>query len=426
MNKRILIVGSGGREHALAWKCAKSLSVGKIFVAPGNAGTASEDKCENVDIAAEDIDALLKFAKEHATDLTIVGPEVPLVRGVVDEFQKENLRIFGPSKSAAQLEGSKSFTKEFLKKHNIPTAKYEVFENVDEAAKYIKEQGAPIVIKADGLAAGKGVLVAVGTKEAVIFTKECLSGNKFGEAGARVVIEEFMEGEEASYTCIVSGTQVLPLATAQDHKRALDGDKGANTGGMGAYSPAPVVTPKIEAKIMRDIIRPTVDGLAGDGAPFVGFLYAGLMIDKAGNPRVVEYNVRFGDPETQPILMRLESDIVELIEDAIDNKLDTSKTKWSEKLALGVVMATGGYPESYGKGFEISGLEEVDSNTVKVFHAGTKLDGDKVITNGGRVLCVTALGSTIKDAKQNAYSAVEKIHWQNERHRTDIGWRAMC
>lgn len=423
--KKILIIGGGGREHALAWKCAQSDSVEKIYVAPGNAGTAKESKCENVDIAAEDIDALLNFAKEHEINLTIVGPEMPLVAGVVDKFEEEGLRIFGPSAAAAQLEGSKAFTKDFLKRHDIPTAAYEVFDNIDEASEYIKEQGAPIVIKADGLAAGKGVLVADTVDEAIEFTQECLSGNKFGEAGSRVVVEEFMTGEEASYICIVSGRDVLPLATSQDHKRALDGDKGNNTGGMGAYSPAPVVSADIESRILKEVIYPTVNGLADDDMPFVGFLYAGLMIDEEGNPRVVEYNVRFGDPETQPVLMRLKNDLVEFIEDALDGTLPGKSAEWDDRPSVGVVMAAGGYPESYGKGFEVNGLEEADSDTVKVFHAGTKVEDNKVVTSGGRVLCVTALGDTIKKAQQSAYEAVEKISWQDEQHRTDIAWRAV-
>ncbi len=426
MNKKILIIGSGGREHALAWKCAQSESVGKVYVAPGNAGTAKEEKCENVDIKADDITALLSFAKECDIDLTVVGPEQPLVAGIVDMFRDAGLRIFGPSAAAAQLEGSKAFTKDFLKRHNIPTATYGVFEDYKEAERYIKEQGAPIVIKADGLAAGKGVLVAQSEKDALEFTRECLSGNKFGEAGSRVVVEEFMRGEEASYTCIVSGRDILPLATSQDHKLSLDGDKGHNTGGMGAYSPAPVVTEEENEKIMEQIIRPTVNGMADDAVPFVGFLYAGLMLDQEGNPRVVEYNVRFGDPETQPILMRLESDLVELIVAALDGKLGGSTTKWSEKVALGVVMVSGGYPESYDTGFEISGLDTVAQiQDVKVFHAATAKKDGKVITSGGRVLCVTALGDTVAEAQENAYKAVNKITWQGEHHRTDIGWRAV-
>ncbi len=426
--KKILIIGNGGREHALAWKCAQSKSVEKIFVAPGNAGTALESKCENIDIKADDINTLLTFAKEHNIDLTIVGPEQPLVAGIVDVFEKEGLRIFGPSAVASQLEGSKAFTKDFLKKHNIPTAAYEVFEDVDKAEKYIRAQGAPIVIKADGLAAGKGVLVAQNVEEAVEFTKECLSGNKFGSAGSRVVVEEFMRGEEASYICIVSGRQILPLATSQDHKLSQDGDKGQNTGGMGAYSPAPVVTKDVEEKILKKIIKPTINGMADDGAPFVGFLYAGLMLDQDGNPRVVEYNVRFGDPETQPILMRLEDDLVELLEAALNNQLSALSTKWSESTALGVVMTAGGYPESYEKGFEISGLDQVAQiKNVKVFHAGTERSRstEEVVTSGGRVLCVTALGADIKEAQQKAYEAVNKITWEGERHRTDIGWRAV-
>ncbi len=424
--KKVLIIGSGGREHALAWKCAQSMHVEKVYVAPGNAGTAREEKCENIDIAASDISALASFAQEHEVDLTIVGPEQPLVDGIVDSFEAEGLKIFGPSKAAAQLEGSKAFTKDFLKKHNIPTADYKVFEDVEKAGEYIKEQGAPIVIKADGLAAGKGVLVAQSIDEAIGFTKECLAGNKFGNAGSRVVVEEFMQGEEASYIAIVSGRQILPLATSQDHKLSLDGDKGQNTGGMGAYSPAPVVTKEVEEKILKQIIEPTVNGMADDDAPFVGFLYAGLMIDEGGSPRVVEYNVRFGDPETEPILMRLEGDFVELIEAAINNKLGGRTTKWSEKAALAVIMAAGGYPESYGKGFEIKGLKNVgELPDTKVFHCGTTEQDAKVATSGGRVLCVTALGENIKEAQQNAYSAVSKISWDGEHHRTDIGWRAV-
>lgn len=423
--KKILIIGGGGREHALAWKCAQSENIEKVYIAPGNAGTARERKCENINIKSEDINALLAFANEHSINLTIVGPEQPLVAGIVDRFKEKGLRIFGPSAVASQLEGSKAFTKNFLKKHNIPTATYAVFENYEDAKKYIQEQSVPIVIKADGLAAGKGVLVAQTVEDALEFTKNCLSGNKFGSAGSHVVVEEFMQGEEVSYICIVSGMQVLPLATSQDHKLALDGDKGQNTGGMGAYSPAIVVTEKINKKIMEQIIQPTVVGMANNGISFVGFLYAGLMLDDEGNPRVVEYNVRFGDPETQPVLMRLESDLVELLEAAIDNELIGRITKWSEKSALGVVMASGGYPESYEKGFEITGLGKASSENVKVFHSGTSEEDGKVVTNGGRVLCVTTLGQDVKDAQKNAYEAVNKISWKGERHRTDIGWRAV-
>lgn len=424
MSKKILIIGSGGREHALAWKCAESKSVEKVYVAPGNAGTAREGKCENVDIGARDLEGLRDFAKAEQVDLTIVGPDDPLADGVVDVFKKANLRVFGPTKAAAQLEWSKSFTKDFLKRHNIPTATYATFSDLEEATKYIREQGAPIVIKADGLAAGKGVLVAESEEEAVKFTEECLTGGRFGDAGASVVIEEFMEGEEASHTSICDGDNYLVLASSQDHKLSHDGDTGKQTGGMGAYSPAPVVTDEIETKIRTEIVEPILKGMKEEGAPFVGFLYVGLMI-KDAQPRVVEINVRFGDPETQPILMRLESDLVELLEAAIDGQLSNRVTKWDERAALGVVMAAGGYPEKYEKGFEISGLDSADSNTVKVFHAGTAMQDGKVVTSGGRVLCVTALGEDIKEVQQNAYEAVSKISWQDEHHRTDIGWRAV-
>jgi phosphoribosylamine--glycine ligase len=422
--KRVLIVGGGGREHALAWKIAQSPKVEKVFVAPGNAGTAREKKCENVAIDAEDIPALFAFAREYDIGLTVVGPENPLAAGISDTFQKGGLKIFGPTKAAARLEESKSFAKEFLKRHNIPTAAYETFTDITEAENYIRAQGAPIVIKADGLAAGKGVLVAENIEEAIAFARDCLSGKKFGEAGGSIVVEEFMEGEEASFICIVDGAYALPLANSQDHKRVFDGDNGPNTGGMGAYSPAPIVAPDVEAKIIKEIMEPTVRGMAEEGASFVGFLYAGLMI-KDGQPRVVEFNVRFGDPEAEPVLMRLQSDLFELIEAALDGQLSNRITKWDKRAALGVVMSAGGYPEKYEKGHEIIGLENAESETVKVFHAGTAKKEGKLVTNGGRVLCVTALGDTIANAQKSAYEAVKKIHWKDVHYRTDIGWRAL-
>ncbi|HCC82539.1 MULTISPECIES: phosphoribosylamine--glycine ligase [unclassified Methylophaga] len=423
---KVLVIGSGGREHALAWKLKQSPRCSEVFVAPGNPGTANEAGVSNVDIAVDDIDALVAFAQQNDIGLTVVGPEIPLVKGVVDAFEKAGLRCFGPSKDAAQLEASKSFTKDFLARHQIPTAAYQVFTNISNAIEYILERGAPIVVKADGLAAGKGVIVAQTVEEAIAAVEDMLSGNAFGEAGHRVVIEEFMTGEEASFIVMVDGEHILPLATSQDHKARDNGDKGPNTGGMGAYSPAPVVTDSVFDRVMREVIEPTVKGMAADGRPYTGFLYAGLMIDETGAPRVVEYNCRFGDPETQPILMRLLSDLVELCEAALDKRLDQVTAEWDPRAAVGVVMAAGGYPDSYKKGDVISGLDVVDSADTRVFHAGTAFDQDKVVTAGGRVLCVTALGEGVAAAQQQAYAGVAKIQWQDAYYRTDIAYRAVA
>ena len=422
---KVLIIGSGGREHALAWKAAQSPGVAKVFVAPGNAGTAREPRCENVALAAEDVAGLRDFALTTGIGLTIVGPEAPLVAGVVDEFRTAGLRIFGPTRAAARLEGSKSFTKDFLARHRIPTAAYGNFTEIDAAVAHIRAQGAPIVVKADGLAAGKGVILAQTEDEAIAAVRDMLAGNAFGEAGHRVVIEEFLTGEEASFICMVDGVHVLPLATSQDHKARDDGDRGPNTGGMGAYSPAPVVTPAIHERVMREVILPTVRGMAAEGATYTGFLYAGLMIAPDGTPRVLEYNCRFGDPETQPILMRLKSDLVALVQAAVDGRLDTVNAEWDKRAALGVVLAAGGYPGDYRKGDVITGLPD-DREDAKVFHAGTTLRDGKVVTNGGRVLCATALGDTVAAAQARAYEIVRGIHWDGIYFRTDIGHRAVA
>lgn len=423
---KVLVIGGGGREHALAFKAADSKLVTEVFVAPGNAGTALEPKLKNVDIAAEDSQALLEFAKSERIGLTIVGPEAPLVDGIVDLFQANNLVIFGPSKGAAQLEGSKAFTKDFLARHEIPTADYANFSEIDPAIAYVREKGAPIVVKADGLAAGKGVIVAMTLAEAEDAIKDMLAGNAFGDAGSRVVIEEFLEGEEASFIVMVDGKNILPFATSQDHKRAFDKDQGPNTGGMGAYSPAPVVTPEVYERIMQEVIKPTVQGMADEGHPYTGFLYAGLMINEQGTPKVIEYNCRFGDPETQPIMMRLKSDLVGLCMLAQNQQLDTANIEFDTRAAVGVVLAAGGYPGSYAKGDEIFGLAEAAKLPGKVFHAGTVLDGDKVLTNGGRVLCATGLGETVTEAQQNAYALVDAIDWQGVMIRTDIAYRAIA
>jgi phosphoribosylamine--glycine ligase len=423
---KVLIVGSGGREHALAWKAAQSSRVDKVYVAPGNAGTAGEAKLENIPIGAEDISALSHFAKEAQVSLTIIGPEAPLVAGIVDQFTAQGLRCFGPSQGAAQLEGSKAFTKDFLARHHIPTAAYQNFTDTEAAIAYIRQQGAPIVVKADGLAAGKGVIVAMSEDEAIAAVQDMLAGNAFGEAGHRVVIEEFLEGEEASFICMVDGNHVLPMATSQDHKRVGEGDTGPNTGGMGAYSPAPVVTPAIHDRILREVIEPTVRGMAAEGHSYTGFLYAGLMIATDGSPKVIEYNVRFGDPETQPIMLRLKSDLVSLCETALDGELDKVTADWDSRAALGVVMAAGGYPGAYEKLKPISGLGEGDNGDVKVFHAGTVLKDGQVVTSGGRVLCVTALGHTVSDAQHKAYARAATIHWDGAFYRRDIGYRAIA
>lgn len=423
---KVLIIGSGGREHALAWKAAQSPDVEKVYVAPGNAGTAHENKLENVAIGVEDIDALLTFAKDNDIALTIVGPEAPLVIGLVNVFNDAGLRCFGPTQGAAQLEGSKAFTKDFLARHNIPTGSYGNFTDMDEALAYVQKQGAPIVIKADGLAAGKGVIVAMTLGEAEFAVRDMLAGNAFGEAGHRVVVEEFLEGEEASFICMVDGEHILPLATSQDHKRVGEGDTGPNTGGMGAYSPAPVVTPEIHARIMSDVIEPTVQGMAAEGNPYTGFLYAGLMIDASGAPRVIEYNCRFGDPETQPIMMRLQSDLVMLCNAALDGRLDQTTADWDPRAAMGVVLAAGGYPGDYDKGQVITGLDAADTEDSKVFHAGTANQDGNTVTAGGRVLCATALGNSVSEAQQKAYKQAAKLHWDGAFYRNDIGYRAIA
>ena len=422
---KILIVGSGGREHALAWKVKQSAKVEKVFVAPGNPGTALESLVENIDIAVDDISGLLAFAQAEQIDLTIIGPEIPLVLGIVDRFQEAGLKCFGPSAKAAQLEGSKSYCKDFMIRHNIPTAKYQSFTDKGLAITYIRQQGAPIVVKADGLAAGKGVIVAQTEQEAVSAVEDMLSGNIFGEAGSRVVIEEFLQGEEASFIVIADGKHALPMATSQDHKARDNGDKGPNTGGMGAYSPAPVVTPEIYERVMRNVIEPTLKGMITDGLPYTGFLYAGLMISPDGSIKVLEYNCRFGDPETQPIMMRMKSDLVELCEAALAGVLDKTNTEWDDRAALGVVLAAGGYPDDYQKGDIISGLPTHEQQGSKVFHAGTKSIGDNITTAGGRVLCACALGDDIKEAQTKAYELASNIHWNHIYYRTDIGFKAI-
>jgi phosphoribosylamine--glycine ligase len=422
----ILIVGGGGREHALAWKAARSPQADTVFVAPGNAGTALEPGVENVAVDAGDIEALISFAQANSVGLTIVGPEIPLVDGIVDQFSTAGLRCFGPTRGAARLEGSKTFAKDFLARHNIPTAAYAAFTDIAGATAYIQAQGTPIVIKADGLAAGKGVILAQTETEAITAIEDMLSGNVFGEAGNRVVIEEYLEGEEASFIVMVDGSHCLPLATSQDHKARDDGDSGPNTGGMGACSPAPVVTPAIHQRVMNEVILPTVQGMAAEGNAFTGFLYAGLMIAADGTPKVLEYNVRFGDPETQPIMTRLRSDLVALCLKALDGRLDEVEAEWDERAALGVVLAAGGYPDSYHKGDIIEGLPAVADSDCKVFHAGTQESAGTVVTSGGRVLCVCALGATIAEARDKAYACVGGIHWPDVYYRTDIGYRAIA
>ncbi|GKT12627.1 MAG: phosphoribosylamine---glycine ligase [Thiomicrorhabdus sp.] len=423
---KVLIIGGGGREHALAWKTAQSDKVTDVFVAPGNAGTALEENLTNVNIAADDIESLVKFSQDNEIDLAIVGPEVPLVMGVVNSFRTAGLKCFGPDKDAAQLEGSKAFSKDFLAKHNIPTAAYDVFTEIAPAHAYLDKVGAPIVIKADGLAAGKGVILADTIEEAKEAVSDMLAGNKFGDAGSRVVIEEFLVGEEASFIVMADGKNILPMATSQDHKARNNGDTGPNTGGMGAYTPAPVVTPEIHDRIMDKVIKPTIEGMAKDGLPYTGFLYAGVMIDDNGIPKVLEFNCRFGDPETQPIMMRLQSDLAELCLAAIDGKLDTVSAKWDKRAALGVVMAAGGYPDAYRKADVISGLENASAEDLKVFQAGTSLNEDgQVITSGGRVLCVTALGKNVTAAQKRAYEGLDLVSWDEVYFRTDIGHRAI-
>ncbi|WP_339616487.1 phosphoribosylamine--glycine ligase [uncultured Gilvimarinus sp.] len=422
----ILIIGGGGREHALAWKAAQSQQVETVYLAPGNAGTALDDKLKNVDIDVLDFAALAEFAKTEEVALTIVGPEVPLVEGVVDYFTERDLACFGPTKGAAQLEGSKAFTKDFLERHKIPTGAYQNFTEVEPALAYLREKGAPIVVKADGLAAGKGVIVAETLEQAEAAVRDMLSGNAFGDAGCRVVIEEFLSGEEASFIVMVDGENVLPMATSQDHKRAGDGDTGPNTGGMGAYSPAPVVTDAVHQRIMDEVIYPTVQGMAAEGNRYTGFLYAGLMIDASGAPKVIEYNCRFGDPETQPIMLRLQSDLVSLCLAALNGELDKATVEWDQRASVGVVLAAGGYPASYPKGDAISGLPTTETAGEKVFHAGTARNGDDIVTNGGRVLCATALGDSVKEAQERAYKLAEKITWSGVNYRSDIAYRAIA
>ena len=419
---KLLVVGSGGREHALAWKLAQSPNVQKVFVAPGNGGTANEEGLENVPIT--DVAQLVGFARREKIYLTVVGPEAPLAAGIVDAFRDAGLKIFGPTRAAAQLEASKDFAKSFMDRHGIPTAAHRTFERAEEAKAYVAERGAPIVVKADGLAAGKGVVVATSVAEAQAAIDRMMTGKSLGAAGNRLVVEDFLDGEEASFIVMSDGTHALALATSQDHKRLRDGDKGPNTGGMGAYSPAPVVTPKMHARVMREIIVPTIEGMAKDGVPYIGFLYAGLMIDKSGNPKTLEFNCRLGDPETQPIILRLKSDLLELVEHALEGTLDEVEAEWDRRAALGVVVAAAGYPDEPRKGDAISGLPK-PAPDCRVFHAGTRRDGKRVVTNGGRVLCVTALGDSVKMARTRAYEALEGIRFEGMQYRKDIAHRAV-
>ncbi len=423
---KVLIIGGGGREHALAWKSAQSPLVTAVFVAPGNAGTALEEKITNVDIAADNVSALLQFAKEQTITMTIVGPEAPLVLGLVDQFQQAGLACFGPSQAASQLEGSKTFSKEFLARHHIPTAAYQSFTEIDAAINYIQASQFPLVVKADGLAAGKGVIIAENQQQAITAVQDMLADNRFGDAGHRVVIEEFLTGEEASFIVMVDGEHVLPLASSQDHKAAYNGDTGPNTGGMGAYSPAPVVTQAMHNTIMDSIIMPTVNGMAAEGMPYTGFLYAGVMIGTDGVPKVLEFNCRFGDPETQPIMMRLQSDLVEMCQAAVDKKLHHIAIKWDTRAAVGVVLAAAGYPNDYPKGDKIQGLSENISDNQKIFHAGTTLNDKQVVTSGGRVLCAVGLGNSVSEAQQTAYDLVKTINWDGIEYRTDIAYRAVA
>lgn len=422
---KVLVVGSGGREHALAWKAVQSEMVDQVYVAPGNAGTAREPGVENVDIEVGDFAGLIEFARARSVGLTIIGPEVPLVDGICDRFKAAGLSCFGPSQRAAQLEASKAFTKEFLARHNIPTATYEAFTVLEQAEAYIARQGVPIVIKADGLAAGKGVVVARTEQEALTAVRDMMSGSAFGDSGKKLVIEEFLDGEEVSFICLCDGEHAVPFATSQDHKARDDGDKGPNTGGMGAYSPAPVVTPELHEKIMAEVIVPTMGGMASDGAPYVGFLYAGLMIMPDGGPKVIEYNCRFGDPEAQPVLMRLNTDLVMLCERALAGDLAEVTLSWDERTALGVVIAAGGYPASYRKGDVIEGLDTFTDPNMKAFHAGTRLEEGVALTNGGRVLCVVGLGDDVAAAQQVAYAGVAQVDWPDRYYRHDIGHRAI-
>lgn len=420
---KILVIGSGGREHALAWKLAKSEKVKKVFVAPGNGGTALEDKLENIAVSGSE--ALVDFAEQNRIALTVVGPEAPLAAGIVNTFRARGLKIFGPTKEAAQLESSKDFAKAFMKRHNVPTADYQTFTDPEQAHQYIDEKGVPIVIKADGLAAGKGVIVAASLQQAHDAVNMMLSDNKFGKAGSRVVIEEFLEGEEASFIVLVDGKNILPLATSQDHKRLRDHDEGPNTGGMGAYSPAPIVTPSLHARILREIIVPTVNGMHSDGIPFTGFLYAGLMIDKEGNPKTLEFNCRMGDPETQPIMSRLKSDFAAVLEHGVNGTLDQVELSWDRRIALGVVLAAAGYPDNPQKGAVITGIP-AETEDGKVFHAGTRLNTDGgLLTSGGRILCAVGLADTMRSAQQNTYRLVESIYFEGVQYRRDIGWRAL-
>ena len=419
---KLLVIGGGGREHALAWKLAQGKRVQKVYVAPGNAGTAAEDGLENLDLTG--IEDLVAFARNNDIYLTVVGPEAPLSAGVVDAFQAAGLKIFGPTRAAAQLEASKDFAKSFMVRHKLPTALHRTFTDAAEAKAFVAKRGAPIVVKADGLAVGKGVVVATSVQEATDAIDAMLTQNRFGVAGARVVIEEFLDGEEASFIVMCDGTNVLPLATSQDHKRLRDGDQGPNTGGMGAYSPAPVVTPKIHSRVMREIILPAVQGMAKDGVPYTGFLYAGLMIDPAGNPKTLEFNCRLGDPETQPIILRLKSDLLDLLERAVNGRLNEIEAEWDRRAALGVVLAAHGYPDEPRKGDRIEGLPKA-AEDCRVFHAGTKLEGKTPVTNGGRVLCVTALGHSVRSAATRAYEAIESIRFDGMQYRKDIGHRAL-
>ena len=422
----ILVIGSGGREHALAWKCAQTDRVNHVYVAPGNAGTSLEPKVKNITIDVLDFPALAQFAKENGIALTIVGPEAPLVEGIVDFFQERGLACFGPSRAAAQLEGSKAFSKDFLKRHGIPTAAFETFTDTASAVSYVQSRGAPIVIKADGLAAGKGVIVAETEAQAIAAVEDMLQGNKYGDAGHRVVIEDFLVGEEASFIAMIDGENILPMASSQDHKARDNGDKGPNTGGMGAYSPAPVVSHAVHERIMEQVIRPTVAGMTSDGHPYVGFLYAGLMIDQDGNPSVVEFNCRFGDPEAQPVMMRLQSDLIELCQLALAGRLDSARAHWDERPAVGVVLAAGGYPDNYQKGAVIQGLDAQHSDLQKIFHAGTREENGQVLTHGGRVLCAAALGQSVAAAQRSAYELAAGISWENVYFRTDIAHRAIA
>ncbi|MDD5391723.1 MAG: phosphoribosylamine--glycine ligase [Thiothrix sp.] len=423
---KVLVVGGGGREHALAWKIAQSGRVSEVLVAPGNAGTALEPNMRNLPIAAEDVDALVQYAQANSIGLTVVGPEAPLSKGIVDKFRAAGLRCFGPTQQAAQLESSKAFAKDFLARHQISTADYANFTEIEPAVAYIRKMGAPIVVKADGLAAGKGVILAQTEDEAIAAVNDMLAGNAFGAAGSRVVIEEFLLGEEASFIVMVDGEHVLAMASSQDHKARDNGDKGPNTGGMGAYSPAPVVTPAMHERIMQEVIYPTVRGMAADGIPYTGFLYAGVMINPQGVPKVLEFNCRFGDPETQPIMVRLQSDFVDLLEAALDERLDQVTTQWDSRASLGVVLAAGGYPDTYRKGDVINGLDAAAKLDGKVFHAGTSEQDGQVVTNGGRVLCAVGLGNTVTEAQANAYALVHEIQWDGVYYRTDIGHRAIA